>query len=284
MRYYKIAGIVLKIVGIDDFSVEKMREYEVAECAYDVCISISDSQNIAKPDDVKEIARQKYRVYATCREGYCTYDEMGNNGLSALIVMDRAISNVSVCARDVSHLGGASLSVRKFNMLAEVFRFVVLVRGGTVFHSSALMYDGHALLFSAPSGTGKSTHTGLWCQYMNGAEVFNDDSPAIMVENGQIFAYGTPWSGKSDLNKNVRLPVKAIVFLERATENSIDALNGKTAFLHLVSQSFKAPFTGLLNDMLDVQEKIFENVKLYKLKCNISKQAVDTVYNEVFKG
>jgi hypothetical protein len=119
---------------------------------------------------------------------------------------------------------------------------------------------------------------------MNGAEVFNDDSPAIMVENGQIFAYGTPWSGKSDLNKNVRLPVKAIVFLERATENSIDALNGKTAFLHLVSQSFKAPFTGLLNDMLDVQEKIFENVKLYKLKCNISKQAVDTVYNEVFKG
>lgn len=284
MRFYRIADIVLQITGTDEYVEERMARYEVAETTPDVVISVRHADVIERPEELKVIRRGKFRTHATSKGEYITFDELKDGSLTALIRMDGAITRAEVVARDIEPLGGASLQVRQFNMLAEVFRYVVLKRGGMIFHSSALSYKGEAILFSAPSGTGKSTHTKLWCQHVEGAEVFNDDSPAIMMENGVPVAYGTPWSGKSIVNLNVRLPIRAIVFLERGEINSIRRLTGKDAFLHVASQSFYVPFTGLLPALLDVQECIVNNVSTYKLACNISKEAVNTVYNQLYKG
>ena len=284
MRYYKIAGIVFKISGTDERIRRLMSQYEVSERAYDVYVDVSDAENIPMPEQIAVIRSGKLRTYATTENGYLTYDVMDGDKLIALIEMDKSIARAKIIARDIEGLGGASLSVRKFNMLSEVFKYAALVRHGLVFHSSALSTKGSAILFSAPSGTGKSTHTGLWCEYVAGSEVFNDDSPAIMIENGEVVAYGTPWSGKSDINKNVRLDVKAIVFLERGLENQIEPLEKRERFLRFVGQSFCAPFTSLLGITLDLQEKICSQVPMFKLKCNISEQAVKTVYEQVFEG
>ena len=91
---------------------------------------------------------------------------------------------------------------------------------GVMLHASCVEYDGKAYLFSARSGTGKSTHTHLWLKYLPGARIINDDKPAIRLVDGVFYAYGTPWSGKTDESVNVGVPIAGICFLSRG-ENKI---------------------------------------------------------------
>ena len=98
----------------------------------------------------------------------------------------------------------------------------LLKYNGMLLHASAVVKDGYAYLFSAPCGTGKSTHTGLWLKtFGDDAYILNDDKPALRFEDGTWYAYGTPWSGKHDISTNVRVPVAGICFLHRAKENTI---------------------------------------------------------------
>ena len=91
---------------------------------------------------------------------------------------------------------------------------------GMMFHASAVVVDGKAYLFSAPSGTGKSTHTRLWLEYFGEkAYILNDDKPAIRIMDGKFYAYGTPWCGKDNVSTNQKCEIKAICFLERSEVN-----------------------------------------------------------------
>lgn len=100
------------------------------------------------------------------------------------------------------------------------------------FHASAIAVDGKAILFSADSGTGKSTHASLWKKYMTNhtIEPNNDDKPLIRFIDGKPYAYGTPWAGKHGIHTNTKAPVKALVFLSQAKENSIEKIASKDAF------------------------------------------------------
>ena len=85
-------------------------------------------------------------------------------------------------------------------------------------HASAVVVDGDAYLFSAPCGTGKSTHASLWLKYLKHKNpyILNDDKPAIRIVNDNIYVYGTPFSGKTDKNKNEKANLKGIAFLEQS--------------------------------------------------------------------
>lgn len=283
MHYYEIAGIVFEIDSNDEFIIRRMKAYETDKREVDVTVRVTQSVAISRPTGLKIVRKGAFRTYARGSDGsYVTFDELRDGRLSALIIMNEDITRADLTCYDIEPLGGASSSVRSFNMIAEVFRFVVLSRNGVVFHSSSLSLNGEAILFSAPSGTGKSTHTSLWCRYVEGAEIFNDDSPALMIEGGKVFAYGTPWSGKTEINSNVRLPVKAIVFLERGEPN-IRETAGAEQFLRLASQSFTVPFTSFALRYFDVAETVYNQVKTYILTCDISKRSVETAYNAIME-
>ena len=102
---------------------------------------------------------------------------------------------------------------------------------GMMLHSSAVVMDGYAYLFSAPCGTGKSTHTSLWRKTFGEDRVLmlNDDKPALRLEDGRWYAYGTPWSGKHGLATNICVPLKGICILERGTENQIRQISAREA-------------------------------------------------------
>lgn len=93
---------------------------------------------------------------------------------------------------------------------------------GMRLHASAVALDGKAYLFSAPCGTGKSTHTRLWQSvFGDKAKVFNDDKPALRCIDGKWYAYGTPWCGKAGININMKVPLAGICFLKQAPHNRI---------------------------------------------------------------
>ncbi|MBQ8813363.1 MAG: hypothetical protein IJZ85_02545 [Lachnospiraceae bacterium] len=103
---------------------------------------------------------------------------------------------------------------------------------GVIFHSSYIDWQGKGILFTAPSGTGKSTQAELW-RSLRGAEIINGDRSAIRVVDGMVFAEGVPFSGSSQICVNRTLPLAAIVYLAQAPETTIRQLRGYEAFFRI---------------------------------------------------
>ena len=117
----------------------------------------------------------------------------------------------------------------------------LLKHNGMMLHASAVEYEGKAYLFSAPSGTGKSTHTRIWQkEFGDAARVFNDDKPALRYLDGTWYAYGTPWCGKDGININMKVPLAGICFLKQAPHNSIRRLSHQEAVSRIISQTLRA--------------------------------------------
>ena len=152
--------------------------------------------------------------------------------------------------------------------------------GGFMLHSSAVAVDNKAYLFSALSGTGKSTHTQQWVKlFGERACIINDDKPAIMVEDGGIFACGTPWSGKSDMNMNVKVPLQGICVLERSAENFIRPLDQGTAVFKILNQTMRSDSPEKMNKLLDLLDMVIKRVPVWRMGCNISTQAAQVAYD-----
>ncbi len=166
----------------------------------------------------------------------------------------------------------------------ESFYMQLLGFGGFMLHSSAVVMDGGAYLFSAPSGTGKSTHTALWLElFGERAAILNDDKPAILLREDGIFACGTPWSGKSDLNLNLCVPLRGICVLERSPENFIEPLPAEKAVYALLNQTLRPEEPAAMSALLGHIDRVTENIPMWRMGCNISTEAAGLAY-EVMSG
>lgn len=152
----------------------------------------------------------------------------------------------------------------------------VLDHDAFLFHCSAVAVDGEAYLFSAPSGTGKSTHTRLWRErFGERAVMINDDKPLIRMEEGTFYVYGTPWNGKHHLSVNQKAPVKAICLLERGKTNHAQQISPAEAYPGLYRQIYRPQNDrGKMLKTLQLLHKMAESVPLYRLQCDISQDAV----------
>ena len=152
---------------------------------------------------------------------------------------------------------------------------------GFMLHSSAVAYENKAYLFSAPSGTGKSTHTEIWQKVFGSdkAVIINDDKPAIKLENGDFYVYGTPWSGKSDKNLNIRVPLQGICFIERSEKNYIERISTKDATHLILNQTVRPAYKGKMVNLLNLLDKLLVKIPVYRLGCNMEDEAAFTSYN-----
>lgn len=149
---------------------------------------------------------------------------------------------------------------------------------GFMLHASAVVYNDMAFLFSAPSGTGKSTHTQLWLKAFDGAYILNDDKPAIRLVNGKAYAFGTPFSGKTDLNVNKGVALKGICMVERAEENRIERVSPEEALFGILNQTLRPSDELKMDKLLNVLDRLLAEVPVYRLYCNTSPEAAETAY------
>ena len=148
-----------------------------------------------------------------------------------------------------------------------------------VFHGSVIAVDGVGYLFTAKSGTGKSTHTRLWREYFGKRAVMvNDDKPMLKVTGNGVIAYGTPYNGKHRLGTNIDVPLKAICILTRGEENSIVRIDKSEAYPMLVQQVYRPQNSMQLMKTLDLVDTMAESVKLYKLVCNMEIEAAKIAF------
>lgn len=153
-----------------------------------------------------------------------------------------------------------------------------------LFHCSALTLDGEAVLFTAPSGTGKSTHARLWKrQFGERVTIINDDKPLLAVCESRALVYGTPWCGKHGLETNTFAPVSAIFLLEQSPINEAVRLTPSEAFPMLLNQTHRLNSADEMRRILTLTKRLAQNAALFRLKCNISTEAALTARN-AWKG
>ena len=151
-----------------------------------------------------------------------------------------------------------------------------LIRYDTIlFHGSAIAAGGKAYIFTAPSGTGKTTHTRLWLDTVPGAHVLNGDKPFLRVENGQVLACGSPWRGKENLGNSEILPLEAICILERDKMNHIEPIKGEKALGTLIKQTYRPADPQLMLKALQLIGRAGQCVRLYHLGCNMAPEAAE---------
>lgn len=151
-------------------------------------------------------------------------------------------------------------------------------------HGSVIAVDGKAYLFTASSGTGKSTHTRLWREFFGDRAVMvNDDKPLLRITKDSVIAYGTPWDGKHRLSTNTHAPVVSICILRRGRENEIREITAREAYPMLLQQCYRPMDKQAMIRTMQVLDRIKERVSFYELYCNISQEAVEVAYNRMKK-
>ena len=161
-------------------------------------------------------------------------------------------------------------------------------------HGSCIAVDGSAYLFCAPSGTGKSTHTRLWREYLGEKAVMvNDDKPLVRIfepsdpDNGSertLRIYGTPWNGKHRLGANISAPLKAVCFLSRSEKNHIERIDAASALPQLIKYTFRPEDPASMLAVLDISAKIADLSAFYTLGCNMDPKAAEVAYKGMSEG
>lgn len=164
-----------------------------------------------------------------------------------------------------------------FTALRAVVISALAQRQGLIIHSSTILWKGKGVMFSAPSGIGKSTQAHLWQQLYN-TPILDGDATACRIVQGIPIVYGLPWCGTSGEFMNKSATLRAIVFLQQANENSIEKLDLRETMLRLTARCFLLPWNNeLMNQLLDTVQEIAEKTDCYLLNCRPDSEAVELV-------
>ncbi|MBO7217893.1 MAG: hypothetical protein J6V50_04250, partial [Clostridia bacterium] len=149
----------------------------------------------------------------------------------------------------------------------------------TVFHGAAITYRDKGFIFTAPSGTGKSTHIKLWRRYLGkSVDIVNGDKPILRALGDDVFVDSSPWSGKEGWSKNRSAKLHGICVIKRGSENKIYKISGGEALPILIKQIYRPKNPLAFAKTLELMDKILKNLPVYILECDMSEEAVKTSF------
>ena len=167
-------------------------------------------------------------------------------------------------------------------ILRKICKIILEKYNGFFLHCSCFEYEGNAYVFTARSGTGKSTHTRLWRElFGDKITMINDDKPIVRMIDDVFYIYGTPWNGKHSISNNIKAPIKAIFYINRAKENRVIPCDSISSISKLLSQTVLPDNKNIMNNLLDMLDKLINKIPVYDLYCDISEEAVQTAYNAI---
>ncbi|MCC8081412.1 MAG: hypothetical protein LIO80_05335 [Lachnospiraceae bacterium] len=176
--------------------------------------------------------------------------------------------------------GAFSLADCESNCLYRKVSLGMLRYDAFLLHAAVVAVDGEGYVFTAPGGTGKSTHANYWMQeFGNRAVMVNGDKPIIRLINDKFYVCGTPWRGKERLGNADTVPLKAICLLERGAKNEIAPADADTTLDKIFQQVLLPEEPESALKQLDLLDRLIGTVPIYRLKCNLSQEAAKVAYN-----
>ncbi len=286
VRYYKIANLTLRCFFPDTVSFQENMRYsnflgkaEKADAWVYFCIAPTWQE---KGILVYQDKIQRIRIDQGKTMRYRGNFSLGKNRGKALLCQQYQqekpgkykvyLSGKEKCLSEKFAFDSMGLE----HILAD-FRRVIL-------HSSFLVYRGDGILFSAPSGTGKSTQADLWEKYLPGTEIVNGDRSILGYEDGTVWAYGLPMCGSSGIAKRINAPVKSIIILRQGKENLLVRINPASAFRFLLSECGVSLWSKEdMEHVIQLLSIVVKNIPVYFFRCKPDKAAVYIVKNTLYR-
>lgn len=180
------------------------------------------------------------------------------------------------------------MSDRRFglnNCMMLSYSFALCEEDTLLVHASVIRNNGKGYLMTAPSGTGKSTHTYLWYKNIPGSDLMNDDNPVIRIVDNTAIVYGSPWSGKTPCYRNIEAPIGAVVRIQRNSENVIRRLSPIEAFAMMLPSCNNMKWDRrVYTSVCSSLNHLVETTRLWELGCRPDREAALVCYEAVSKG
>lgn len=290
MQRVRIADLVIDMANTDtEFFASRLQDYRDHSAGRpDLTISFEAPPRIPLPEGPTTVCNERLRITELADGRRCRGLYGSKSGrLWQTITCTRDYADAEIRVPCDRHHPTLTLTDFEYMLTGLVFSDRLTYLDGMVLHGSALALDGNGVIFSAPSGTGKSTHAALWrALYGDRVVMLNDDKPAIRFNDlHQPIVYGTPWSGKTDLNSNASAPLRGIVFLQRGEVNDIRRLSATEGLLYM-NRELSMPYhdAALGERLLDTAMRLLQAVPAYLLTCTISEEAVRLVHTTLSFG
>ena len=179
-------------------------------------------------------------------------------------------------------IGGRTTLFELNTSLMIQYTFATAGLSTLLLHASVTRYQGRGNLFFGVSGTGKSTHSRLWHDFVPESDLMNDDNPVIRFEDGQCLVYGSPWSGKTLCYRNVVAPVNALVRLEQYPLNQIERLQPLQAYASVVAAVSTIRWNhDIMSLLVPTVERVAMTIPCFQLKCRPDEEAVQVCKNAI---
>ena len=184
---------------------------------------------------------------------------------------------------EVKYLAGEERYIDYSRNIIDIMNIEQVLNAYNAFilHSSFIKYQDKAILFTAPSGTGKSTQADLWEKYEN-AEIINGDRSGIRKMDGKWIAYGLPIPGSSGIYKNKKAEISHIIVLKQGKENKLTQLSPREAFIKLYSETLVHTWDKEFQEnIINMITDVVQNVRIYQYECLPDKSAVEFLKKQV---
>lgn len=283
MPKYKISDIILEMDVPEQFIHNNFKFFNVTTGASDIsCSVIFERRSAAQIIDSRPMVRTRGSTLYEI-DGYYHQWNGDDADIPSYMIVSSDWSSCTFYIDPDYNIPDEVVQTSVREGILSALRSIVIGKlagnQGLIIHSCSIIRNGRGILFSAPSGTGKSTHANLW-RKMYGTPVLDGDTTACRLIDGVPIVYGLPWCGTSGEFMNRCVPLGAMVFLQQAKENNIRKLDFHEAFLRLTSRSFILPWdNAMTNKFLDTAQNIAQNADCYLLNCRPDHEAVEVVKN-----
>lgn len=266
--YLSLAGIQIHATAEAFGPMEFLKDYLTRPCLPDHSFRAELTERIDPPTGEKICDQPAFRIYRD-KDRLLRY--VGEKNGAYLRAIRQGRDGTLEFRRDKLPQGITGKQL----LNAIDLPHLLTVHSGFLLHASFIEHEGKAILFTAPSETGKSTQARLWCDHA-GAELVNGDRAAVRILEDAVFACGTPFAGSSNVRKNRSLPLKAIVYLTQAPENAVTRLRGV--------QAFRRVWEGCTVNTWDREDmeratktvsEVISRIPVYHLACTPDQRAVE---------
>lgn len=273
-KYYEIAGFKFNVKADKNIMYEKagcLKTFATKKEKVNHEFQIEIVDTVSQPEGECSYSSTNQRVYKKENKIIRYFGSVESDLENAYLRIERCENKSNIQVRRADTVG--RITAKTILDAAEIEHFSIQNKG-FILHSSYIIHNGKAILFTAPSGTGKSTQADLWEKY-RGAEIINGDRSIVRCLEEGIFACGLPFSGSSQICKNVTVPLGAIVYLGQAPQNELERLSGSKAFRTIwEGVSVNTWDAEDVATCMDLVKKVVEEIPIYRFDCLPDESAV----------